>query len=352
MISVIVLRKIRLPLFICLDVIVRATCFTPLPRTRNTKFAKNGASKTAPVTCDTTCIVWIGKSGQDEAESTAQIPPIPHLVVLLPAYNEVHRIGDTIETYQSYLESSDEWKEKTHILVVDDGSKDGTADFVLSWKSDGKVNVDCLSLSQNQGKGAALSFGISNLVTQYAKEPCLILIADADGSGDISCLDKMLQSLGHLIASQTAWPSNESFWRTQALLVGNRGYEGSSVSRSILRWGFRTIVRILCGDLRVKDSQCGFKLLTLTAANRLYSNLNLKRWSHDVEVLYRAREYNIPITEETVQWQDKEGSKLITGSPFGAVQVSSVMFLEVFRMRIEYAVGRWKLPSDTDRIDR
>jgi dolichyl-phosphate beta-glucosyltransferase len=354
MISVIILRKIAFfALFICLNVSACA-CFTQTPQQgpRNSKFAKPCSPKTAPITYDTTSIVWSSKSIQDEPESTAQFPPVPHLVVLLPAYNEVQRIGGTIETYQSYLESSDQWKQKTHILVVDDGSKDGTAGFVQSWKSDGKVNVDCVSLSQNQGKGVALSFGIRHLATQFAEEPCLVLIADADGSGDISCLDKMVQSLGHLIASQTALPTKESFWRTQALLVGNRGYEGSSVSRSILRWGFRTTVRILCGDLRVNDSQCGFKLLTLTAANRLYANLNLKRWSHDVEVLYRAREYNIPISEEPVRWQDKEGSKLITGSPLGAVRASSTMLLEVLRMRIEYTMGRWKLPSEKDRMDQ
>lgn len=344
------LRKIG---FLLVIFHVRAcACFPPAERrSRNSLFESSGVPKTWATIefYDTTSIVRNSQSNQDELECTSQFPPVPHLVVLLPAYNEVQRIGDTIETYQYYLDSCDQWMEKAQILVVDDGSEDGTSNFVQSWKSDGKVHVDCISLSHNEGKGAAISFGIRHLVTQYADEACLVLIADADGSGDISCLKKMVTSLGHLIASQTL--SEESFWHVPALVVGNRGYKGSSLSRSILRWGFRTTVRILCGDLRVSDSQCGFKLLTLAAAKRLYVDLNLKRWSHDVEVLYRAREWNMPITEETVRWKDKEGSKLIT-SPFSAVQVSSIMLLEVLQMRIEYDMGRWKLPSDKDRIDQ
>lgn len=326
-------------------------CF-PLPAdqcSRNKLVGSSGVPKNrAPIEFyDTASIVRNSRSNQHEPEFTAQLPPVPHLVVLLPAYNEVQRIGDTIETYQSYLDNSNQWMEKAQILVVDDGSEDGTSDFVQSRKSEGKAHVDCISLLHNKGKGAAISFGIDYLATKYGERACLVLIADADGSGDISCMDKMVMSLGHLIASQSL--SEETFWHVPALVVGNRGYKGSSLSRSVLRWGFRTTVRLLCGDLRVSDSQCGFKLLTLAAAKRLYADLSLKRWSHDVEVLYRAREWSMPITEESVGWQDMDGSKLIT-SPVGAVQVSSIMLLEVLQMRIEYATKRKKFPSGKDKI--
>ena len=344
------LRKIG---FLCIILYVRAFEYFPLPaqqRSRNSLVETCGVPENqAPIEFyDIARIARNIHSNQGELECTAQLPPVPHLVVLLPAYNEVERIGDTIETYQSYLENSNQWMGKAQILVVDDGSEDGTSDFVQSRKSEGKAQVHCISLSHNRGKGAAISFGIDYLATKYDESACLILIADADGSADISCMDKMVKSLGHLIASQTL--SEESFWHMPALVVGNRGYRGSSYSRSLLRWGFRTTVRVLCGDLRVSDSQCGFKLLTLAAAQRLYADLSLKRWSHDVEVLYRAREWSMPIAEETVEWQDKDGSKLIT-SPFSAVQVSSIMLLEVLQMQIEYVMGRKKLLSDKEKIN-
>lgn len=303
-----------------------------------------------PPTLPVICRVQFSAALETDAVS---IPPAPRLVVLLPAYNEAERIGETLDSYHFYLNTSNEWKEKSNILVVDDGSDDGTAGFVRSWTKqvDDSVGIDCISLPTNQGKGAAVSFGIHHLVESFGDEPCLVLIADADGSGDISCLDDMVNVLGSLIASSDARQShisNEPFWNTPALINGYRGYEGSSLSRSILRWGFRTTVRVLCGNLRVRDSQCGFKLMTLTAARQLYANLNLKRWSHDVEVLYRAREWNMPIAEVAVPWQDKYGSKLVESSA-GTVQASASMFLDVLQMRLEYTMGRWKVPNENDR---
>mmetsp|Transcript_22125 Transcript_22125/g.49410 ORF Transcript_22125/g.49410 Transcript_22125/m.49410 type:complete len:86 (-) Transcript_22125:24-281(-) len=84
------------------------------------------------------------------------------------------------------------------------------------------------------------------------------------------------------------------------------------------------------------------KLMTLDTASVLYCNLNLKKWSHDVEVLYRARIRGISLAEVPVRWKDEEGSKLVT-SAGGAVGASVSMLLEILRMRIEYAVGRWQV---------
>jgi dolichyl-phosphate beta-glucosyltransferase len=309
--------------------------------------ANNQIASFSPVTCNTHGTDWLSaaSNSMEASESTNQVlPPPPGLIVLLPAYNEVNRIGETLEYYHSFLSSSKEWKEISQILVVDDGSDDGTAEFVNMWtRMNDTVAVDCISLPENSGKGAAISFGIDHLVECCGNEPCLVLIADADGSGDIACLNNFTKSLANLIA--TSKPDTTSFWDTSALVNGYRGYRGSSLFRSILRWGFRTTARVLVGDLRVCDSQCGFKLMTLDAARQLYTNLNLIEWSHDVEVLYRAREWNLPITEESVPWQDKAGSKLVESSS-GTIQASAVMFMEVLKMRIQYGLGRWKLPSD------
>jgi len=343
-------RTIGFVLFLALLHVTSTTCFIAEHRPRDLRFASTrGPLSSFPTVIRSFELGRIEVSATSDhisgAECGKDFPPAPRLTVLLPAYNEVKRIGETLDSYQSYLSTSKEWRNKSQILVVDDGSDDGTADFVRcdDWKQDNMVGVTCISLPQNEGKGAAVSFGIDHLVKQCGDEPCLVLIADADGSGDIFCLSNMTNALGALITSSQNQPlSAESFWNVPAIMNGYRGYEGSSLPRSILRWGFRTTVRVLCGDLRVRDSQCGMKLLTLAAARQLYVDLNLRRWSHDVEVLYRAREWNMSIAEQAVPWQDKEGSKLVESSS-GTVQASAIMFMEVLRMRLEYALGRWKL---------
>ncbi len=266
-----------------------------------------------------------------------------NLTVVIPAYNEALRIGDTLRNYSDYFTTNPcpELLDSCKILVVDDGSIDGTADLVRSY--DG---VECISLPTNQGKGAAVAYGIDQLP---AGELCLI--ADADGSANMVCLDGMMKRLVQTIES-SPWrdSTHVDFWSTPAVVVGNRGSSSlsslttSSIVRSILRWGFRTVVQLFAGDVGVDDTQCGFKLMTVSAAKPLYKHLNLQRWTHDVEVLYRARKMNIPVMEQPIEWLDKEGSKLVN-SPGGTIGVSLIMLLEVLQMRLAYETGQWKVLS-------
>jgi dolichyl-phosphate beta-glucosyltransferase len=299
----------------------------------------------------------------EQMPSDTEIPP---LTILLPAYNEFLRIEETLERYQEYLTQQQQQDLKTDILVVDDGSTDGTKDLLaeLSMSYTNKspsstAPISFVSLSDNRGKGAAISFGIEHILKRSAasssnvNEARLVLIVDADGSADLACLPDMFNELKRLLTKSKG--NSSSFWSKPAIVVGNRGYDGASLSRSVLRWGFRTSVRLICGDLGVSDSQCGCKLLTLNAARLLYHDLYLARWAHDVEVLFRAHEWSVPIGEVRVPWQDKEGSKLVT-SAFATVQASLGMLVDVLRMRQEYAAHEQRrLPppsadSDDERI--
>ena len=293
------------------------------------------------------------------------------LTIILPAYNESERITETLKAYSSYITSSREdvvgtsapsdsplLLRKIDILVVDDGSADDTADIVRQYSECNpsiKKSIDCISLPRNEGKGGAIARGIQEIVRRKQQSfgneddnsgstddrKSLVLLADADGSGDLSCLGDMLHALDDILVNQTQTQTSQS---NEALIVGNRGYDGAGIARIILRWGFRTAVRIICGDLGVSDTQCGIKLMTLGAANTLYRDLNLKRWSHDVEVLYRAKILTMPVAEVPVKWEDKDGSKLVT-SAGGAIGASIRMLLEIIQMRMEYALGRWQVNS-------
>ncbi|KAL9181687.1 hypothetical protein ACHAXT_012030 [Thalassiosira profunda] len=299
-----------------------------------------------------------------------------HLAVLLPAYNERERIGDTLSSYIRCLSETPVWgfgaeddarKEQytsgsASFLVVDDGSTDDTADFVRgnSWRQQAAIketegcwkvdeNVACISLPKNSGKGAAIERGMlelsSNLPANNIADPSsvqsVVLVADADGSGDISCIGPMLQILEQLlVASDTA--SGD-----RALVVGYRQYsEAKSPLRSLLSWGFRKCVSLifLGSDLGVRDTQCGLKLMTASTGEALYKNLNLRRWTQDVEVIHRARLLGVPIGECGVSWVDQPGSKLVTKAS-DAVIMSAVMLGEIASMRVKYAMGAWRVDA-------
>ena len=327
-----------------------------------------------------------------------------NLTILIPAYNEIDRIGETLCTYINYMKHQPVYQNYTtassldnqstiittgqcSILVIDDGSTDGMCQYIQdkTWlvpEKDGtsshlrencwSVNehVSCISLPTNQGKGAAISRGMMELQccateNEDDNNTCtrsIVLVADADGSGDISCLNDMIYSLECLLES-TALTSTTLSENDLAIIVGKREYPQSkkSLLRSILSWGFRTCVSTLfigtttsnnnigntnTNALGVTDTQCGFKLMTTRTGKLLYHELNLKRWSHDVEVLYRASCLcnDVLIGECSVNWVDKDGSKLVSSGK-DAVVMSAVMLVEIGKMRLLYAFGRWKMAS-------
>ena len=79
------------------------------------------------------------------------------------------------------------------------------------------------------------------------------------------------------------------------------------------------------------------------AAAVLFDNLYLPQWSHDVEVLYRAKALHMTVLEQAIAWQDQAGSKLVQT---GVLTVSAQMFAQVVQLRWNYATGTWKLPHD------
>ena len=178
--------------------------------------------------------------------------------------------------------------------------------------------------------------GMEHIATKNeTPENLVILTQDADGSGDLIYLNSMMETLEGLITDR----SGNIDWNQKALVTGNRNYNIFS-SRGITRWGFQTAVSLIMGGLRVQDSQCGYKLQTLSCAKVLYKNLHLKGWAHDVEVLYRAKLREIPIAQIDINWKDKDGSKVVES---GVVKVSLEMLLDIVRLRWEYSVtGAWK----------
>jgi dolichyl-phosphate beta-glucosyltransferase len=262
---------------------------------------------------------------------------------LIPAYNEEFRIQATLEDIDAYFADTDTWNGTARILVVDDGSTDQTVQVVQTVATAALTtkHIDCLRMDQNQGKGAAVSFGVQHIYRTLPES--LILITDADGSADMECFESMYTAYLDLAEKSSPNDNGCSDTLRPLVVVGYRSDDDASRSRVFFRWAFRTLIRHVIGDLGVRDTQCGFKLLTATAAHALYKDLHLMGWTHDVEVLYKCRALSIPIAESPVSWQDKEGSKLVA-SPGGIVAVSFGMLFEVLVMRLSYMTGRWNIP--------
>lgn len=101
-------------------------------------------------------------------------------------------------------------------------------------------------------------------------------------------------------------------------------------------YGFHFLVWLFAVR-KIRDTQCGFKLLTREAAKVVFSIMHVERWAFDVELLFIAQSLGIPIEEISIQWTEIDGSKI---TPIWSwLQMGSDLFLIWFR----YAIGAWKL---------
>jgi dolichyl-phosphate beta-glucosyltransferase len=218
---------------------------------------------------------------------TTPIPGQPHLSVIIPAYNEAVRIVPTIGAMASHLSDLGfDWE----LLVADDGSKDDTIALVEALAL---ANCRVLKAEQNGGKGSAVRRGMLAARGRYR------LFADADNSTPIEETSRLLKKI-----------TDEGY----DVAVGSRAAEGAgeankSLLRRVMSGGLRFLVRVLM-RIPVRDTQCGFKMYTAEAAERLHTAQTLMRFSFDLEILYLAVKWGYRIAEVPVTWIDAPGSKV------------------------------------------
>ncbi|XP_025945746.1 dolichyl-phosphate beta-glucosyltransferase isoform X10 [Apteryx rowi] len=213
------------------------------------------------------------------------------------------------------------------VIVVDDGSKDQTTKVALKYcEKYGSDKVRVLSLVKNRGKGGAVRMGV------FSSRGEKILMADADGATKFPDIEKVEEGLQNL----QPWPNQ------MAISCGSRAHlEKESIAkrsyfRTLLMYGFHFLVWFLCVK-EIRDTQCGFKLLTREAAAQTFSTLHIERWAFDVELLYIAQHLRIPIAEVAVNWTEIEGSKLV---PFWSwLQMGR----DLLFIRLRYMTGAWQL---------
>jgi glycosyltransferase involved in cell wall biosynthesis len=237
----------------------------------------------------------------------------PELSIVIPAYNEELRIPATLETIAAYLQASGR---KAEILVVDDGSKDGTA-AVAEYFQIKIPSLRVVSNGVNRGKGYSVRHGMQEARGRIA------LFTDADLSAPIEEAGKLIDAL-----------------ETNDVAIGSRAIDRSLISVHESRFRefagiiFNKIVRIILW-LPFVDTQCGFKAFRRERCSIIFEQQTIERFGFDPELLYLARHHGLRAVEIPVRWGHSPATKV------SMLRDSIQMFIDVFKIRWNSLLGRY-----------
>ncbi|THH27697.1 hypothetical protein EUX98_g6490 [Antrodiella citrinella] len=250
--------------------------------------------------------------------------PAVDLTVVIPAYNETARLPFMLTSTINHLATI---PNRSHeILIVDDGSSDGTADFALKLATsytDSDIRV--VTLAKNLGKGGAVRHGMLHGRGRR------LLMVDADGASRFEDLELLWDAMDKLSSDERAAVTIGS----RAHLVKTEAVVKRSLLRNILMYGLHTILRIV-GVGHIRDTQCGFKLFSRAAAQQIFPYQHLPTWIFDVELLLLAKQLYIPVEEVPIEWHEVSGSKL------NVVTDSLQMLRDLLILRANLLLGRWR----------
>ena len=212
------------------------------------------------------------------------------LSIVIPAYNEERRIRPTLIRIDDFLARSGLSYE---ILVVDDGSTDGTAALVHRLAAR-RPTMRCLEARPNRGKGSAVRLGM------LAARGAIRLMCDADGSTPAQEIPKLVNPIR---LGQTD------------IAIGSRYADGATVAQPqpfYRIWWSRLANYVVQRTVvpGIVDTQCGFKAFTADAARGIFRRTRIDGWAFDLEALALARRYGYSIREIAVSWSDDRRSKI------------------------------------------
>ncbi|MBV8207246.1 MAG: glycosyltransferase family 2 protein [Acidobacteria bacterium] len=246
-------------------------------------------------------------------------PPATRYSIIIPAYNERERITATLDRVLACIRERN-WR--AEVLVVNDGSRDSTAEIVRSYSALHPA-VRLLENPGNRGKGYSVRNGMLNARGD------VLLFSDADLSSPIEEASKLFSAIerGADIAVGSRWLRSELQTERQPLY------------RQLLGRAFNLVLRVSLG-LKQKDTQCGFKAFTRCAALALFPRQQIERWGFDPELLYLAKKLGLRIEEIPVRWAHDARSKI------HPLRDGIRMGVDILRVRWYDLAGRYQaLPS-------
>ncbi|HSF61909.1 MAG TPA: dolichyl-phosphate beta-glucosyltransferase [Gaiellaceae bacterium] len=222
------------------------------------------------------------------------------LAIVVPAYNEEGRLGGLFETLERDADrvASAAGLRLAEVIVVDDGSTDGTAALLDGYGGlDGRLRV--VHLGRNQGKGAAVREGMLGANTDFA------LVTDVDLSTPLDDLATLVGADGEGVDAAIG----SRALRSSRVLVRQPAY------RELMGKAFNLALRILT-RLPYRDTQCGFKLFRLETTRVLFERQRVRGFAYDAEICVLAREHGLRVVEVPVRWSNHPDTrvKLIASS--------------------------------------
>jgi glycosyltransferase involved in cell wall biosynthesis len=241
------------------------------------------------------------------------LSPAPELSIVIPSYNEEARLPRSLEKIRAYVA---EHHPDAEVIVVDDGSKDGTARVVEQWQREWPA-VRLVPNGENRGKGYSVRHGMLEARGRVA------LFTDADLSAPIEEADKLLDAL-----------------RDADVAFGSRAMNRELIAvhqsrlREVAGIIFNRCVRLFTG-LSFEDTQCGFKAFQLDRSRIIFEQQRVERFGFDPEILFLAKRHGLRAVEVPVRWAHDPATKV------HVIRDSLRMFSDLVLIRWNAIAGRY-----------
>ncbi|KAI1766189.1 glycosyltransferase family 2 protein [Hypoxylon sp. FL1150] len=311
----------------------------------------------------------------DIADTGSIEPAELRMSVVFPAYNEEDRILPTLKEAVEYLDATfgrdprpnphalpkqPQHSARKHvksapredvsgyeILVVNDGSKDRTAQVALEFAREHGLHdtLRVVTLEKNRGKGGGVTHGLRHVRGEYA------LFADADGASKFSDLGKLVEGCEEVVDGSRRGVAIGS----RGHLVGSAAVVKRSALRNFLMRSFHLVLMILTppATSRLRDTQCGFKLFSRAALPHIVPYMHAEGWIFDIEMLMLAESApavpvlghdgavigsspGIKVAEVPIDWHEVGGSKL------NVIQDSIKMAIGLAVLRASWMMGVYR----------
>lgn len=244
-------------------------------------------------------------------------PAPPELSIIIPAFNEEQRLGPTLERIRDYFNAHPAGAGGLEIIVVDDGSTDGTAKLVEDYAR-AIPSLRLVSNGVNRGKGYSVRHGMLEARGRVT------LFTDADLSSPIEESEKLLAAIR--AGSDVA--------------IGSRALDRSLIAvhqsrlRELAGIIFNKFVQLFTG-LPFVDTQCGFKAFVREPSRIIFEQQRVERFGFDPEILFLAKRHGLRSAEVPVRWAHDPATKV------HVLRDSLMMFTDLIVIRWNALAGRY-----------